>query len=79
MDQGSLQRARTILDQTGRENVRLVQANINAEPSEGLRQLGPFDAAYCRLFLMHQQDPIETLRRMAALLRPSAYIVARLM
>jgi ubiquinone/menaquinone biosynthesis C-methylase UbiE len=76
MDQGALQRARTILDQTGRENVRLVQANINAEPSEALRQLGPFDAAYCRLFLMHQQDPIETLRRMAALLRPGAYIVA---
>jgi ubiquinone/menaquinone biosynthesis C-methylase UbiE len=76
MDEAALQRGRTILDRAGRDNVRLVQANINEDPSDGLRRLGPFDAAYCRLFLVHQPDPAETLRRMAALLRPRGYIVA---
>src|SRR5437899_2002172 len=76
MDEGALGRARTILDQAGRENVRLVHADINAESSEELQRLGPFDAAYCRLFLFHQQDPAATLRRMAALLRPGGHIVA---
>jgi SAM-dependent methyltransferase len=76
MDQGSLQRARAILDRAGRENVRLVPANVNTETSDELRRLGPFDAAYCRFFLAHQHDPAATLRRMAALLRPGGYIVA---
>jgi ubiquinone/menaquinone biosynthesis C-methylase UbiE len=76
VDERSLRRARAILDKAGRENVRLVHANINAEPCDELRGLGPFDAAYCRLFLLHQQDPAATLRRMAALLRPGGHIVA---
>jgi SAM-dependent methyltransferase len=75
MDEVSLKRARAILDQAGRENVRLVHANINAEPSDELRQLGPFDAAYCRFLLMHQPDPADTLRRTAALLRPGGYMI----
>jgi SAM-dependent methyltransferase len=76
MDAGALGRARTVLDQAGREYVRLVHANINEESSEELQRLGPFDAAYCRLFLFHQQDPAATVRRMAALLRPGGHIVA---
>jgi ubiquinone/menaquinone biosynthesis C-methylase UbiE len=76
MDEGALRRARAILDREGPENVRLVHANINEDPSDELLRLGPFDAAYCRLFLLHQQDPAATLRRMAALLRPGGHIVA---
>jgi SAM-dependent methyltransferase len=76
LDQRSLQRARAILDQAGRENVRLVHADINADAPDELRRLGPFDAAYSRFFLMHQADPVATLRRVAALLRPGGYIVA---
>jgi SAM-dependent methyltransferase len=76
MDQASLQRARAILGRGGRENVQLVYANINTETSDELRRLGPFDAAYCRLFLIHQPDPAETLRRTATLLRPGGHIVA---
>jgi SAM-dependent methyltransferase len=75
-DQPSLQRARALLDRAGRENVRLVQANINADATDELRGLGPFDAAYCRFFLTHQPDPAETLRRIAALLRPDGHVVA---
>jgi SAM-dependent methyltransferase len=76
MDHTSLQRARAILDRDGRENVRLVHANINAGSNAVLRQGGPFDAAYCRAFLAHQHDPAETLRRVAMLLRPGGHIVA---
>jgi SAM-dependent methyltransferase len=76
MDQASLQHARAILDRSGRENVRLVHATVNGESSDELRRLGPFDAAHCRLFLVHQQDAGETLRRIAALLRPGGHIVA---
>lgn len=76
MDEGSLQHARAILDRAGRENVRLVHANVDGEPSDELRRLGPFDAAYCRLFLLHQHEPAGTLRRIAALLRPGGHIVA---
>jgi SAM-dependent methyltransferase len=76
MDERSLQRARAILDRAGRENVHLVHANINVGSSAELRQLGPFDAAYCRLFLEHQHDPAETSRRIAALLRPGGHLVA---
>jgi SAM-dependent methyltransferase len=75
LNQASLQRARAILDRAGRDNVRLVHANIETEASEELRWLGPFDAVYCRLFLIHQREPAKTLRRMAALLRPGGYVV----
>jgi SAM-dependent methyltransferase len=37
----------------------------------------PFDVAYCRCFLMHQADPVETLRAMGRLLRPGGWIVAQ--
>jgi SAM-dependent methyltransferase len=76
MDQASLRRARVILERAGRENVRLVHANINADAPDELRRLGPFDAAYCRALLAHQHDPVETMRRTAALLRPGGHIVA---
>jgi ubiquinone/menaquinone biosynthesis C-methylase UbiE len=76
LDQASLQHARAILERAGRENVRLVHANVNGDPSDELRRLGPFDAAYCRFVLMHQPDPAETLRRIAALLRPGGHVVA---
>jgi SAM-dependent methyltransferase len=76
MDQAALGHARALLDRAGRDNVRLIHANVNAEPSEELRRLGPFDAAYCRAFLLHQPDPAQTLRRIAALLRPGGHVVA---
>jgi SAM-dependent methyltransferase len=76
MDESALRRARAILNRSGRENVRLVHANVNADVGDELRRLGPFDAAYCRHFLIHQADPTETLRRMAAHLRAGGHVVA---
>jgi SAM-dependent methyltransferase len=37
---------------------------------------GPFDLAFTRLFLVHQADPVRTLRHIAALLRPGGCVVA---
>jgi SAM-dependent methyltransferase len=76
MDPASLRRARVILDRAGRENVRLVHANINADAPRECVEVGPYDAAYCRSVLSHQPDPAATLRRIAALLQPGGYLVA---
>ena len=38
---------------------------------------GAFDLAYTRLFLMHQSDPVQTLSRIATLLRPGRWIIAQ--
>ena len=38
---------------------------------------GPFDLAFTRLFLMHQPDPVRTLRHIADLLRPGGWLVAQ--
>jgi len=38
---------------------------------------GPFDLAYTRFFLMHQPDPVRTLRQIAGLLRPGGWLVAQ--
>ncbi len=76
MDSASLQRARVILDREGRDKVRLVHANIDADWPDELISVGLFDAAYSRCFLHHQPDPASTLRRIASLVRPGGYIVA---
>jgi SAM-dependent methyltransferase len=36
---------------------------------------GPFDLAFSRLFLMHQSDPVNTLRAIARMIRPGGWIV----
>jgi len=36
---------------------------------------GPFDLAFTRLFLMHQADPVLTLRAIARLVRPGGWII----
>jgi SAM-dependent methyltransferase len=38
---------------------------------------GPFDLAFSRMFLTHQPNPAETLRRIAGLLRPGGWLVAQ--
>jgi ubiquinone/menaquinone biosynthesis C-methylase UbiE len=76
MDAQSLARGRAILDASGRSQVQLIEANINAMDPAALGLLGQFDAAFLRLFLFHQQDPAATLRRIAALVRPGGWIVA---
>src|SRR5262249_44561269 len=76
MDATSLQHARRILDAQGHQRIYLMQANINELPNGAVCPPGPFDIAFCRLLLMHQADPVATLRQMAATLRPGGHLIA---
>ena len=67
-------RARSIADAVGLENVSLHAGDIHELDPATLG--APFDLAFCRLFLVHQSDPIRTLTQMAKLLRPGGLIVA---
>lgn len=74
-DEGALDRARAILKAEDTANVRLVHADVNTlEPAE-VCPPGPFDLAYSRVVLCYQTDAVAALRRMAATLRPGAYVV----
>ncbi|HEY8132326.1 MAG TPA: class I SAM-dependent methyltransferase [Thermoanaerobaculia bacterium] len=68
--------AKGILRKRGFDSVMLIERDINQLPAGDLLPPGPFDAAYCRLLLINQTDPANTLRRMASLVRPSGYIIA---
>ena len=52
------------------------RANINELDPALVCPPGPFDAAFCRLFLFHQTDPAATLSQIASIVRPGGYIVA---
>lgn len=71
----AVQRARSITDALGLDNVELVCGDVHDLGPESVG--GPFDLVYTRLFLMHQRDPVKTLRRLAGLLRPGGWIVAQ--
>jgi ubiquinone/menaquinone biosynthesis C-methylase UbiE len=70
----ALDQAATVASSLGLDNVELVAGDIHdLEPAT----LGaPFDLAYTRLFLMHQVDPVQTLRQIADLLRPGGVLIA---
>ena len=71
----SLAQARAILDGRGIGNVHLIRANIDEVAPADVCPPGPFDAVFCRLFLIHQPDPAATLRRMASLVRPGGHVI----
>ena len=70
-------RARSVAGTLGLDTVRVIEGNVNeldaADPTLG----APFDLAYTRLFLVHQADPVATLRQIASLLRPGGWIIAQ--
>jgi SAM-dependent methyltransferase len=68
--------ARSVLSQRGLSTVTLVEGELHTVAISALCPPGPFDVAYVRRFLVHQQDPIDSLRRIASLLRPGGRIVA---
>lgn len=72
----ALQTADALLQERAIGNVQFVQGDIHAISAAALCPPGPFDLAFCRLFLFHQTDPAATLRRIAALVRPGGGIVA---
>jgi SAM-dependent methyltransferase len=73
--QPTAQRARSAVAALGLGNVEIVAGDVHdlAPGAAG----GPFDLALTRLFLVHQPDPVRTLRQIAALLRPGGWIIAQ--
>lgn len=70
----TIQRARSVTAALGLANVELAVGDIHDLDAAVLG--GPFDLAFTRCFLMHQADPVRTLRKIAALLRPGGWIIA---
>ena len=73
----ALEQAQRTISQLGFGNVTLAASDINTAAVDSLCPPGPFDLAFCRLFLMHQTDPAATLRKIATLLRPGGHVVAQ--
>jgi SAM-dependent methyltransferase len=71
----AVQRARAVVSALELGNVEVVAGDLHELDPAALG--GPFDLAYSRLFLMHQADPVRTLRRIAGLLRPGGWLVAQ--
>jgi len=73
----ALATAEAILSQRGLTNVHVVHGDINTIALDDIPGAGSFDLAYCRLFLIHQRDPVATLRRMSELVRPGGKILVQ--
>ena len=71
----AVQRARSVVAALELGNVELFAGDIHELGPAAVG--GPFDLAYTRFFLMHQPDPVRTLRQIARLLRPGGWIVAQ--
>jgi SAM-dependent methyltransferase len=71
----AVEAARAIVDRLGFSNIQVVNADIN-DPSAATGEPGLFDLAFCRLVLMHQSDPVQTMTRITELLRPGGALVA---
>ena len=74
-NRSAVEQARAVTSSLGITNVDLVEGDLNDLDPVTLG--APFDVAYTRLFLMHQPDPVQTLRRIAALLRPGGVLIAQ--
>ena len=74
-NEAAVQRARTVVSALELGNVEVIAGDLHEVDPATLG--GPFDLAYTRLFLMHQADPVRTLRRIAGLLRPGGWLVAQ--
>lgn len=74
-NKAAVQQAREVTASLGLSNVEVVESDIHELDAATLG--GPFDLAYTRLFLMHQPNPVQTLRHIADLLRPGGLLVAQ--
>jgi SAM-dependent methyltransferase len=71
----AVQRAQAVASALDLNTVTVVAGDLHELGSSALG--GPFDLAYTRLFLMHQPDPVRTLRHIADLLRPGGLLVTQ--
>jgi SAM-dependent methyltransferase len=69
----AVQRARAIVTALELGIVEVVAGDLHDLDAAALG--GPFDLAFSRAFMMHQADPVRTLRRIADLLRPGGWLV----
>ena len=75
LNPAAVRRAQSVVDTLGLENVQVIAGDVNE--LEMAAAGGPFDLAFTRLFLMHQPDPVRTLRQISGLLRPGGWIIAQ--
>lgn len=73
--ESTVERARSVVAQLGLSNVEVRVSDVNA-PDFPTLVGDPVDLAFTRCFLMHQSDLTETIRRIAAVVRPGGWIVA---
>ena len=73
VSQAAVQRARTVVSALELGNVEVIEGDLHDLDAAALG--GPFDLAFSRAFLMHQPDPVRTLRHIAGLLRPGGWLV----
>ena len=71
----AVRRARAAAGALGLGNVRAFAADVHDLGAADAG--GPFDLAYTRLFLVHQNDPVRTLRQIAGLLRPGGWVITQ--
>lgn len=75
LNPAAVRRAQSVIDALGLENVQVIAGDVNELEMAAVG--GPFDLAFTRLFLMHQPDPVRTLRQISGLLRPGGWIIAQ--
>jgi SAM-dependent methyltransferase len=73
--EAAARRARAVVAAVELGHVEVIAGDLHDLDAEELG--GPFDLAFTRLFLMHQPDPVRTLRHIAGLLRPGGWLVAQ--
>lgn len=71
----ALETSADIVRQAGRANVAFSIADINAVDPRAVAGGQPFDAAYCRLVLVHQKQPEAALQKIAQLVCPGGHII----
>jgi len=69
----TVDRARTVLKELHLDDIEVRVGDVNDPNCE---TGGPHDLVFTRCFLMHQPDPLHTLQRIAANLRPGGWLVA---
>jgi SAM-dependent methyltransferase len=72
----ALRVAQSVLQRKGLDKVTLVHGDINELDRATSCSMARFDAAYCRLLLINQENPVHTLRAIANLVRPGGHIIA---
>jgi SAM-dependent methyltransferase len=75
MNASTVDRALSVVSVLGLDNVEVFVGDVHDAEVSGLDP--PFDLAYTRCFLMHQADPVMTLSKIAALVRPGGWVMAQ--